>query len=213
MPDTPPLTDLSLSDFLDRLASGQPTPGGGSAAALAGALAAALNSMVCNLTLGKAEFAAVADEVRTLLDESEATRAGLEFAVEADAAAYGQVAAAFKLPRAEQAQRETRTRAIRAASREASREPLETARLAARVLDVCTRLSEIGNPRVLSDTIVAAYLARTTLRSAAVNVEANLGSLAGDPFCEEARTELKHLLDGRDAQVALIVERAGKRGG
>jgi formiminotetrahydrofolate cyclodeaminase len=211
MPETPPLNDLPIAEFLDRLASGEPTPGGGSAAALAGALAAALNSMVCNLTLGKQEFAAQADEIRRLLDESEASRAGLEFAVEADASAYGKVAAAYKLPRAEDQQRQARGRAIREASRQAAREPLEVGRLAARVLDVCTRLAEIGNPRVLSDVVVAAYLARATLRNATVNVEANLPALADDPFCGEARRELARLLEGRDAQVALIAERVGKR--
>src|SRR3712207_5288399 len=93
------LMDLSLADFLDRLASGEPTPGGGAAGALAGALAAALASMVCNFTTGKPEFAAVEDEVRKILDETEAARAALEFGVEADASAFDVVAKAYKLPR------------------------------------------------------------------------------------------------------------------
>src|SRR5689334_7005485 len=139
MPDQPALIDLTIADFLERLAAGEPTPGGGSAAALAGALAAALASMVCNFTVGKDEFADVAEEVGRILDETEAARAGLEFGVDADAAAFGSVARAYKLPRGTEAEQERRGEAIRSASMGAARAPLEVARLTARVLDLCER--------------------------------------------------------------------------
>src|SRR5688572_28865736 len=124
----PPLADLTVADFLDQLASDAPTPGGGAASALAGALGAALNSMVCQLTLGKPEFAAVAAETQRLLDESEAARAALEFAIEADAGAYGRVMAAYRLPRSTDQERSRRKRAIHVATMEATREPLDAAR-------------------------------------------------------------------------------------
>src|SRR5439155_6654354 len=127
---------------------------------------AALGSMVCSLTLGKQEFAEVAAEIQRLLDETEAARAALEFGVEADAAAFGQVAAAYKLPRTTGAQQQARLAAIRQASLGAARAPLEAARVCARVLDVCSRLAEIGNPRVLTDVVVAAFLARAALHGA-----------------------------------------------
>ena len=211
MPEDQPLTELSVAEFLDRLASGAPTPGGGSAAALAGALAAALGSMVCNLTLGREEFARVADEIRRLLDEAEAARAALEFGIEADAVAYGKVAAAYKLPRGAEPQRQSRLAAIRKASLGAAREPLEVTRVCARVLDLHSRLAEIANPRVLSDVVVGAFLARAALRAAAANVEVNLPALEGDPFCDEARAELSRLREGLDAQVEVIVARAHRR--
>jgi formiminotetrahydrofolate cyclodeaminase len=211
MPDQPALTDLSIADFLERLAAGEPTPGGGSAAALAGALAAALASMVCNFTVGKDEFADVAEEVGRILDETEAARAGLEFGIEADASAFGTVAQAYKLPRATQAERETRGDAIRSASMGAARAPLEVARLTARVLDLCERLVEIGNPRVLSDVTVATLIARAALHGAACNVEVNLPQLKGDAFGDEAKKEIDHLLEGRDAQVKVILARASHR--
>src|SRR5687767_10061393 len=132
------LAELRVSELLDRLASGDPTPGGGSAAALAGSLAAALGSMVCNLTIGKAEFAEVEGEVRSLLDETEAARAGLTFGVDADADAFGIVAKAYRMPRSTEAERLARLEAIRAASLGAARAPLEVARLNARVLDLCS---------------------------------------------------------------------------
>ena len=205
------LTDLSLSDFLDRLASGAPAPGGGAAAALAGASAAALGSMVCNLTLGKQELADVAPEIQQLLEETEALRAGLEFGVDADSEAFGRLAAAYKMPRDNDAQRNARVSAIRRASIDAARAPLEVGRLCTRVLDICTRLAEIGNPRVLTDVVVAAFLARAALHSAAANVEVNLPSIKGDAFWDEARRELEHLLDGREAQVKTILARVSHR--
>lgn len=205
------LLDLSVADFLERLASGAPTPGGGSAAALAGALAASLSSMVCHLTLGKPEFADVAQEVERLLGESEAARAALGFGIEADAAAFARVAAAYKLPRGTEAERQARALSIQRASRDAAREPLEAARLCARQLDICERLAEVGNPRLLSDVVVAAHLARAALDAAAANVEVNLGVLADDPFAAEARAELRRLREGRDAQVAAILARVRQR--
>ena len=211
MPDELALTDLPIADFLDRLAAGEPTPGGGSAASLTGALAAALASMVCNFTVGKEEFAAVADQVQQILDETEAARAALTFGVEADAAAFGSVSRAYKLPRGTDAERRARLEAIRAASLGAARAPLEVMRLAARVLDLCERLAEIGNPRVLTDVVVSALLARAALQGAACNVEINLPQLKGDAFWDEARHELDHLMEGRDAQLKVILAKVSNR--
>jgi formiminotetrahydrofolate cyclodeaminase len=211
MPDDQSLLDLSVADFLDRLASGTPTPGGGSAAALGGALAAGLASMVCNLTLGKQEFAGVAADIQRLLDEAEAARAALEFSVEDDAVAFGKVMAAYRLPRATEAERQARVAAIRRACIGAARAPLEVAGVCARILDLCSRLAEIGSPRVLSDVVVAAFLARAALHGAAANVEVNLPSIKGDAFWDEARTELDHLLSGRNAQVETILARVSHR--
>jgi formiminotetrahydrofolate cyclodeaminase len=206
------LTELSVSEFMDRLAAGEPTPGGGAAAALAGALGAGLASMVCHFTADKPEFAEVAAEVAGILDEAEAARAALEFGVDSDAAAFGVVAKAYKLPRGTEAERRARQAAIRAASLGAARAPLEVARLAARVLDLCERLAEIGNPKVLSDVVVAAFLAQAALHGAAANVEVNLPLIQGDAFGEEARAELDHLLQGRDAQVRTVVAKVRHRG-
>jgi formiminotetrahydrofolate cyclodeaminase len=206
------LTELSVAEFMDRLAGSEPTPGGGAAAALAGALGAGLASMVCHFTAGKPEFAEVAAEVAGILDEAEAARAALEFGVDSDAAAFGVVAKAYTLPRGTDAERRARTAAIRAASLGAARAPLEVARLAARVLDLCERLAEIGNPKVLSDVVVAAFLARAALHGAAANVKVNLPLIQGDAFGDEARAELDRLLQGRDAQVRTVVAKVSHRG-
>lgn len=205
------MLDLSVTTFLDQLADGTPTPGGGAAAAVAGALGAALASMVCQFTLGRDEFASVQSEIDELLTEAEAARAALELAAEQDATAYGRVVAARRLPRGSDAERAARAAAIQAAARQAAREPLEAARVAARLLDVCSRLAELGNPRLLSDVEVAAMLSLVSLRGAAVNVEANLPSLQDDPFVPEAQVELRRLLADRDAQVEALRARIRHR--
>ncbi|MCC7104940.1 MAG: cyclodeaminase/cyclohydrolase family protein [Chloroflexi bacterium] len=205
------LTELSFSGFLEQLAAGSPTPGGGAAVALAGAMGAALASMVCRFTIGRDEFAAVQDEVEQLLTESEAARAALELAAEQDAAAYGRVVAARRLPRASEQEKAARAHAIRTATLEAAEEPLEAARVAARLLDTCSRLAELGNPRVLSDVEVGAMLALVALRGAVVNVEANLPGLGDDPFVVVARTEVAHLLDARESQVEALRARIRHR--
>src|SRR5437773_11595290 len=103
------LASLSISDFLDRLSSDDPTPGGGALAALAGAQASAMLAMVCQLTVGRPRFAAVEDQVRALLDELAQCRRDLLALADADADAYGEVAAAYRLPRGTDAEKEART--------------------------------------------------------------------------------------------------------
>jgi formiminotetrahydrofolate cyclodeaminase len=212
MARTEPLIDLPVAAFQERLASGDPTPGGGSAAALAGAMGAALLSMVCNLTLGKEEFADVAEQVERLLDDSEAARAALEFGVEADSEAFGLVAAAYRLPRGTEEEKKKRRAAIRAGSVKAAEVPLEAARVCSAALLTCARVAELGNPRVLSDVAVAAQLLRAALYSSLANVEVNLDALKQDPFVAEARIEVARLRQGRDAEVELILTRIKHRG-
>ncbi len=115
--------DASVSTFLDSLASGAPAPGGGGAAALAGAMAAALVSMVCNLTIGKARYADVEAEMRDVLDRAEALRHELQELAEADVAAFNRLTAAYKLPKITDADIAIRRDAIQATLRGATRCP------------------------------------------------------------------------------------------
>src|SRR5213592_653523 len=106
------ITSLPVCEFSDQLAAGQPTPGGGSAAALTGALGAGLVSMVCNFTVGRDKYADVEDEVRAVLDRSEELRAELGRAVERDVAAYGGYSAASKMPRESEEEQRARGEAL-----------------------------------------------------------------------------------------------------
>lgn len=164
---------LSYEGFLDALTSEQPAPGGGSAAALAGALAAALVAKVARLTLGREKYVAVQDEMATLLAEAERRRATLAARVDEDARAYTQVVAAYRLPKGTDEEQSARQDAIQATLVYAAEVPLATARDAVAVLELAAAAARSGNPAAASDAGTAAHLARTAFESAALNVQAN----------------------------------------
>ena len=118
------LATLSVDEYLRRLASGDPTPGGGSASALAGALGAALVSMVCNLTIGRERYADFEADARQIQAESEALLERLQRGIDEDAAAYDGVMAAYRLPRGSDDERAARSTAIQEATHTAAVGPL-----------------------------------------------------------------------------------------
>jgi formiminotetrahydrofolate cyclodeaminase len=164
------LLKLPLREFLARLASDAPTPGGGSAAAVAGALAAGLGRMVCSLTIGKPKFAAVDDEMRELAARFDRARAAFERLVDEDADAYAALSAAFKIARDNPARPQT----IRDAASIAAAVPLETAILARRLGPDFVRLRTVGNPNLAADVTAGMNLAIAASAAASANVTANL---------------------------------------
>lgn len=195
---TDSLTELRLDAFLQRLSSGAPTPGGGSASALAGATGAALLHMVLELTAGRPE----APDEATLAElraETAGWQSELLELVRLDALAYDQVVAARRLPRDSAEEADARRRQVAAATREATRVPLEIVRRAGAVLDLAARVAAIGNRNAISDVGVAALLAGASARGAALNVRINLPSLpADDPLAADATEELDRLLAAVD---------------
>ena len=188
------LTDLTSKDFLTALASSAPAPGGGGGAAMAGALAAALASMVCNLTIGKEKFAAQECEVKALLQEAEQVRQDLLALVEDDAAVFNSFMACYKLPKTTDAEKAARTAAIRAAAKQAAEVPLAIAKASYKVLQLAHRLVIIGNPGVITDGACSALLARAALRCAEYNVRINLGLTKDEAYNEQVAAELNKLL-------------------
>lgn len=188
------LTDLTSKDFLTALASSAPAPGGGGGAAMAGALAAALASMVCNLTIGKEKFAAQECEVKALLQEAEQVRQDLLALVEDDAAVFNSFMACYKLPKTTEAEKSARTAAIRKAAKQAAEVPLAIARASYKVLQLAHRLVIIGNPGVITDGACSALLARAALRCAEYNVRINLGLTKDEAYNEQVAAELNKLL-------------------
>ena len=205
------LRQLSLDHFFDRLASADPTPGGGAAAALAGAAAAALIGMVCRLTIGRERFASVEAEARRLLDEAERARAELQAAIDADAAAYQRVAAAYRLPRQTAEERAARSQAIQEAMQAAAQPPLRIAAACGRVLDLAEAGVDFLNPGPISDIEVAAWLGLGALRSALANVEINARGLTDARAAAALREKMEQLSRGRDAQAERIAARARAR--
>ena len=188
------LTDLRSKDFLTELASSAPAPGGGGGAAMAGALAAALASMVANLTIGKEKFAAQECEVKALLQEAEQVRQDLLALVEDDAAVFNSFMACYKLPKTTDAEKAARTAAIRKAAKQAAEVPLAIARASYKVLQLAHRLVIIGNPGVITDGACSALLARAALRCAEYNVRINLGLTKDEAYNEQVAAELNKLL-------------------
>jgi formiminotetrahydrofolate cyclodeaminase len=207
------LRALSIDAFLDALASGNATPGGGAAVALAGSAAAAQVAMVCNLTVGRPKFAAVDADARDILQEAEAVRARLQQGIDEDAAAYDAVMAATRLPRGDEEQTRARTAAIQQALKDASAPPLAAAQDCALVLALCRRAVEIVNPNAISDAAVAAELARAALEGAIENVEINLASIKDQEFVAESRQALRAATDGRARLADEVRERARARMG
>src|SRR5947207_137710 len=164
----------TLDGWIDSLAAGEPTPGGGSAAALAGTLAAALVTMVARLTIGRKAYAAVEQRAQDILVQAEALRGELRRLVDEDAAVYGAVSRAYKIPKTDP----QRTRAVDDALLAAARVPAEVAKRASRVLELAEELQKIGNKNARSDAEVADGLAVAAIAGAEENVRANLGAMS-----------------------------------
>lgn len=200
-----PLDAQPIGAFLDALASSAPTPGGGSVAALGGAMAAGLVSMVCALTVGKKQYAEIEAEVRSIQDRAEALRANMQRLAEEDIAVFTRLSAAYKLPRTTEADAATRQAAIQHATRLAAEVPLRTAQAAAAVLPLCTALAPRVGRLIVSDIGVAAILARATVQSAILNIEINLSGLEDQLFVRETRAQVEDLIIGLSEETEGVV--------
>ncbi len=187
--------DLTLSQFLDALASKEPVPGGGSGAALAGALAAALVSMVCNLTIGKKGYEAVEREMQAILAESEAIRKELPQLLEADTQAYSRVMEAYRMPRASDEEKQAREAAMQERLKEAAEVPFKIAERCARVVALALPAARMGNKWAVSDAGVGALLGEASLHSALLNVEINLASIKDTAYVQTMRGRMSALVE------------------
>jgi formiminotetrahydrofolate cyclodeaminase len=188
------IAEQSLRRFLDELASSAPTPGGGSAAAVMGAMGAALVSMVCNLTIGKKNYDGVEADMCQALGEAEALRQRLNGMIAADAQAFDALMAAYKLPRTSDEDKMARDRAIQDALKQATDVPLGCAEACAQVIELARRVAPIGNRAVISDAGVASLAAYAALRSAALNVYINAPSIKDAEFVRSRRERLDQML-------------------
>ncbi len=178
--------DWSLRSYLDKLASDAPEPGGGSVAALVGALGAALVSMVAHLTLGKPKYADVQEDMAQLEVRAAELRAQLEELVTLDAQAYGAVAAAMKLPQEGEAQKAERKKALQNALNGAAAVPIKIALAAVEVAKLSLPAAEKGNLYAVSDAGVAVLLADAAAQAAALNVKINLSWIEDEQFKRDA---------------------------
>jgi glutamate formiminotransferase/formiminotetrahydrofolate cyclodeaminase len=190
-----PLARLSVGDFVDEVSRDTPAPGGGSIAALAGALGAALASMVANLSIGKGEFDPRYEELCTLAEKAQAAKDELLRAIDADTEAFNEVIAALRMAKDTPEQVTARTQAIRTGYKSAARVPLRTAQSCREVLDLCQAAANIGNQAVMSDAGVGALMAYAGVQGAIHNVRINLPHTKDEAFIEEMQSTLGQLLD------------------
>jgi formiminotetrahydrofolate cyclodeaminase len=194
---TEKLTNKPTKTFLNELASSAPTPGGGSVAALSGALGAGLISMVCNLTLGKPKYAAVQDDVTEILKKSENLRQELTDLLEEDVQAYTRLSQTMKMPRDTEEQKATRAALMDKALKAATDVPMRVAEACAAVMALCPSAAEKGNTNAVSDVGVGILMAEAGLRGAALNVLINLGFIKDERFVSDSRRKLNNLLQGK----------------
>jgi formiminotetrahydrofolate cyclodeaminase len=184
----------SIATFLDDLASEHPTPGGGGAAALSGAIGAALVSMVANLTIAKKNYEAVSEELEAVNAKATALRAELTRAIEEDVAAFNAVMSAYGLPRGTDEEKAKRTTAIQAALKDATQAPLRAVKACFEVIRLSAIAAKKGNFNVISDAGVAVLCANAGLRSAALNVFINAKAIKDRDFAEKQIAEVNALL-------------------
>lgn len=205
------LTGLSVQHFLDALASGEPAPGGGSVAALAGAQGAALISMVCNLTVGRKKYAGVEAELLAVRARADSLRAQLTELIDRDTAAYEAVMVAYKLPKETPDQLTARTAAIQAALQQATLTPLETLAACVEALELCPVILAKGNPNAASDGAAGMLAAHAGMHAAALNVRINLLAIDDAEFATATNARMSALLvrgEGARAAAWNLVDQA-----
>jgi glutamate formiminotransferase/formiminotetrahydrofolate cyclodeaminase len=212
-PQTAATTTPPPFDFLEALAAGTPTPGGGSAAAYSGAAGAGLIAMVARLTIGKQKYASVESLMQDILKRAEELRADLTAAIQRDADAFSTVLEAYMLPRGTQDQKSARSQAIQEATLGAAYVPLEVGSKAVEVLELAVQVVAEGNLNAISDGATGAALARAALTGAGYNVRINIASLQDESMGAPLLSELSELESRADTLEANIRAQLTSRGG
>jgi methenyltetrahydrofolate cyclohydrolase len=204
------IRDQRIHEYLDRVASADPTPGGGAAAAVSAATGAALVAMVARLTIGKEEFADVEPRMRELHAEAEGARAELLALADRDAEAFESVMEAFRMPKETPEGKTARSAAIQEGFRRAAAVPLEVARRSVAVLEVVAEAIEKGNPNAASDGGSAAQALSAGANCALYNVEINLGSIKDPSLVGDMTGEVANLR-ARAEQLLALADTACRR--
>ncbi len=187
------LTDLTVKDFLNKVISNEPVPGGGSISALNAAIAASLTGMVANLTIGRKKYASVEDEMAEVVAQVTELQKRFIEDVDRDSEAYSKVMAAFKLPKETEEEIAIRKTEIQEATKHAAVVPLVVARDARRMMGLISEVAYKGNQNAFTDACVAMMCCRTAVVGAILNVRINLQSIEDENFVQELETEIQQL--------------------
>lgn len=183
------LTELTIKEFINKVISNDPVPGGGSVSALNGALAGALAAMVANLTVGRKKYAEVNDMMVELSARFEKMSQRLIEDVDRDSDAYNRVFAAFKLPKETDEEKKIRSEAIQRETKYAAQVPMEVARAVYEVLPMIDTVAQKGNSNAVTDACVSMMCARTAILGALLNVRINLTSIKDEAFVKAMSDE------------------------
>lgn len=205
------LLDLPVGEFLDRTASASPTPGGGSVAAVTGALAGALVAMVARLTDRKKGYEQAWELAGEAADRADRLTADLQAAAVEDVRSFEAYMAALRLPKGSPEQRQARRAALAEATRRATAAPLAIAAACAEILSLAERLAPVANRHAVSDIGAAAHLAGAAAGAALLTAEVNLGSAPEGAFFTEAREQAVELRVSIANSAPLVIKSVEKR--
>lgn len=187
------LVDLTLKEFLNKVAGSDPVPGGGSIAALNGAVASALTAMVANLTIGKKSYEAHEEMMRHIAALAMEGKEKFVADIDRDSDAYNAVFACFKMPKTTDEEKAARSAAIQDATKHAALVPMQVARNAYELMSITADAVHLGNRNAVTDACVALMSARTAVLGALLNVRINLGSIKDKAFVDELQAEADKL--------------------
>lgn len=187
------LVDLTVKEFLNKVAGSDPVPGGGSVAALNGAIASALTAMVANLTLGKKDYELHEELMRHISEVALQQKEWFVLDVDRDSEAYNDVFACFKMPKATEEEKAVRSAAIQEATKHAALVPMQVARNAYKLMTIIMDVARLGNRNAVTDACVAMISARAAVLGALLNVRINLGSLKDKEFVAQLQQEADEL--------------------
>ena len=187
------LAELTVKEFLDKVAGSDPVPGGGSVAALNGAVASALTSMVAGLTIGKKGYEEHEELMKHISRLSIRQQEVFVEYIDRDSEAYDHVFSCFKLPKSTDEEKAARSAAIQEATRFAALVPMQVARNACELMEIIADVARLGNQNAITDACVAMMAARSAVLGALLNVRINLGSLKDKTFVDELKREADHL--------------------
>ena len=205
------LMDKKLNEFLAELKSDSPAPGGGSAAALVGAIGAALGIMVGNLTICSDKYVKAHEQANQLVMQLEEKLTNLERYVDEDTQAFTQVMLAYKFPKSTEEEKTLRSQRIQQTMQCAAQLPMKVAVICMEVLEMSGRMLEIGNVNAASDAAVAGRLAHAAMWSAIYNVKINLGSIKDQNFVADMNRQVSSVVDRSEDLFIGLVHKANEK--
>ncbi len=206
--------NISISDFIDRLSSDAPTPGGGSVAALAGALSSSLTSMVGNLTYGKKKYEEHWDEAKRIVEEAKVLNEDFLSLFYEDMEVFTKLMATFGLPGNTEEEKQKRDEAIQKATKKAIEVPLKVMEKSKRAAELALVMAKIGNLNAVSDAGIAGEMALSACRSASFNVLINLNFLKDPEYSSTVERKHEEISNGvkslQEEIYSLVIEKIKK---